>query len=171
MIWVDIPGFYFRYQISDTGVVRKVMPDGTVKIMAQFKKNKVSVDNSIVVSLTVKPGNYRQVRVASLMADAFMGGRDKHPGMCVAHKNGCVSDNELCNLEWVTPHENGKRNGGTLRQAVSKIDRDGNIVHIYKSETEAARKEFISRKCIHQRIKRRIEGDEFALTGYTYRKA
>lgn len=94
--WAPINGW--PYEASDQGRIRRIK---TQTILAPYKgrgdRPKVTL---------YRPGGRRMFFVHSLVLDAFLCPRPE--GMQCNHKNGVISDNRLCNLEWVTPGENMK---------------------------------------------------------------
>ena len=166
-VWVELTGYAFRYRIGSCGEVQRYYP---TKNEWRNKKQHMCGSNVLgsqraAVKMTLANGEHKTVFVVDLMAEAFMGGRKAHPGMVITHKNGLRMDCALCNLKWTTKSEIGKRQGGAGRKSIEKIDRDGNVVALYKSTTECCEHEFISRKSLWRRLKNQIP-DPYRLTGY-----
>ena len=60
--------------------------------------------------------------------------------------------------------------GRTKPKTVCKIDRDGNVLEIYKSLSEAAKKNPMSKTSIENRTRRKLK-NEFAVCDFTFRLA
>ncbi|MGN9098495.1 hypothetical protein [Flintibacter porci] len=107
-----------------------------------------------------------EVPLVRLMADAFMGGR--RPGFGIVHKNGAKLDCSLRNLKFLSPEECGRLSCRARRRPVEKVDMEGNVVEIYASAREAARKNYISQNSIWARCNGKVK-DPFRLDGHDYR--
>lgn len=149
-IWRPVVGFEGYYEVSNQGNVRSVeryvnAKLGSKKLLAGLvlKKciDKYGYDR---VCLSVKQKR-KYCQVHRLVMLAFAGeivGKKE-----VNHKNGIKTDNRLENLEWVTTSENQKhafRTGLSKpvnEKKVAKICKiTGQVLSVYKSTTEAARK-------------------------------
>lgn len=162
-MWKLIEGYFWRYRINEEGQVeREVRPDVWRPIASYLNNPR----KQLRVHLKRKDGKRVNVTVKRLMANAFFG--DLEPGQCLTVKNRMVTDCSLSNLKILTIYENGKRLGGGGRRSVEKVDRDGNVIDLYKSITEAAKKNFISRKSVYIRCAKKMRGDPFELTGYSF---
>ena len=170
-VWKDIPGYWYHYRISDFGVVQRYWPNKDEwRTMSQYGyggKKSEGVQRR-VVKLTIRPKVAKEVFIADLMAELFMGGRENHKGMLVYHKNGCSTDYRLCNLAWGTSRDVGKCYGGAGRKSIEKVDRNGNVVDLFRSISECSEHEYISRKAVWSRLHHKLK-DPYDLTGYTYR--
>ena len=100
------------------------------------------------------------------MADAFMGGR--RTGYNIIHRNGAKMDCELVNLSFASKQVSGKLSSANRRKAVIKVDQDGQVVAIYSSGREAAKKNYISQNAIWARCTGKVK-DPYRLDGYDYR--
>ena len=159
MMWKNIEGYDYPYRISEEGIVEG-HGTGVGHPLAPQARNRVCY------VFLKKDGKYRQVPVTRLMANAFMGGRG--PGEVILHRNSSWTNNALKNLKKAPRSELYKKLGGSGRKCVAKLDREGNVVTLYKSITEASKKEFCSMNSIKMRCQKIIK-DEYSLTGYTYR--
>lgn len=162
-MWVEIIGYKYRYQINDDGNIQKQLPSG------EWIALKPSLNGGrAVVYLARKDGSREKKAVVNLMADAFMGGRNL--GTWIVHKNGDRLDNNLQNLEVISAKEGGKRYAGnSKRKPVVKIDRQGEPIEFYKSATEAAKKNFVSKNFVVYRCLRKVQDEYYSLDGYTFR--
>lgn len=102
-IWKDIDGFP-GYQISSKGRVRSFR-DSRGNISTHYKTLKLLLnkDNYFYVDLYTMDRKPVHKRIHRLVMDTFVGPR---PDLVVNHINGDKHDNNLTNLEWVTPAQN-----------------------------------------------------------------
>ena len=127
---------------------------------------KMRGSQRLVVKLTDDNGKAREVILIQIMAKAFLGPVPE--GYVPYHKNGCQSDNYIQNIAYISREELGKRTGSkSRRKAVVKIDLLGEIVDVYSSAREAARKNFMSRQTITDRCNGKCKS-AFAPDGYAY---
>lgn len=121
-VWKDIEGYKERYQISNYGRVYS----------KKHKKTMVGRDNKgySIINLR-KDGKTKTVSIHRLVADAFI--ENKHCKREVNHIDENKKNNNVSNLEWVTPKEN--INHGTLTQRLSK-----KVVQIDKNTNKAIKK-------------------------------
>lgn len=169
MPWVEIKGYAYRYRINEDGEVQRYW-EGTNEWRTKIPYKAGGHYRSgrrLMVKLTVTPGEYAEVPVVDLMADAFMGGREAHPNQIIGHKNGYGADCSLYNLVWMTRKQAGKQYGGAGRKPVMKIDKNGEVVKIYTSMSECARKEFMHRCTVYKMIKNKVPASK-SCTGYAY---
>ena len=123
-----------EYSISDSGEVKK---DTTNYILSQSTQQDYKF-----VTLLIE-GKQKRMRVHRLVAETYIENPDNKP--YVNHINGQRDDNNVENLEWVTPAENtrhavatGLMNNGRKR-AVIQYNLDGIKMMTFESATEAAR--------------------------------
>lgn len=95
MIWKQIPGYEWKYWVSNTGLIKN--KDRVLKL--DFSNRYARVD--------MYENNKRiKVCVHKTVMQEFFG---KCPeGLQINHKNGDRKDNSINNLEYVTPSENIK---------------------------------------------------------------
>lgn len=169
MVWRELKGYYYRYRINEEGEVQRFWPGKQEwRTKKAYKSgSKYWTGKRLCVKLTKTKHVYQEVAIVDLMADAFMGGRAAHPNQVLVHKNGSSHDCSLRNLKWVSRQEAGRISGGSRRKAVLKIDANGEVVHIYKSMSECARKEYITRATIYRMIKKRVTAER-SCTGFAY---
>ena len=158
MRYAMIEGYKFPYRIGENGVVESCRTGRWVPLAVT-----VGGHRSARVRLWGLDGKRKFVSVAKLMADAFMGGVPE--GYGVFHKNRAKLDNELENLELRPLKSCG---GVTSNKPVLKIDRRGNVVEIYRSAKEAAKKNHMCFSAMYDRCQGKIK-NPFRLDGYDYR--
>lgn len=122
------------YSVSTEGEVRK---DTTNYILSQSSQQDYKFVGLII------NGKQKRMRVHRMVALAFIDNPDNKP--YVNHINGNRSDNNVENLEWVTPSENtqhavdtGLFKGGRAR-AVIQYNLNGEQMATFESASEAAR--------------------------------
>ena len=96
--WKDIEGYEGIYQISSHGRVRS-FKNGKIKIM----KPRIN-DKGYNTACLRKDGKSKYKLVHRLVAEAFIPNNDGKP--YVNHIDGNKLNNNINNLEWVTPSEN-----------------------------------------------------------------
>ena len=133
--------------------------------MTPYQKKRMSGSNRYIVKLT-KDGKSKEEILMQLMAITFLG---PVPEGCVPyHKNGMQTDNNINNIEYISKKDLGKKTGAAAkRRPVAKIDSNGEIVQVYSSAREAARKNFMSYQTVIDRCNGKCKG-AFAPDGYAY---
>lgn len=160
--WISISGYLWPYRINDEGTVEKQLSNGTWTRLKPYLAGR----NRICVKMRTADNRKIDVPVVWLMADAFMQGRQ--PGLCIVHKNGSKFDCSRNNLQYMTHAECGKISGDNRRRPVLKVDRHGNVVGVYRSVTEAASRNFISKTAVWHRCAGKVK-DPYGLDGYSYK--
>jgi hypothetical protein len=142
------------YSVSDEGQVRK---DSTNYILSQSSQQDYK---HVILNIN---GKQKRMRVHRLVAEAYIENPFNKP--YVNHIDGNRGNNNVKNLEWVTPSENtqhavrtGLFKSGVAR-AVIQYDLDGNEMMTYESASEAARQTGGSQAHITQCCKRQRETD------------
>ena len=122
------------YSVSTEGEVRK---DTTNYILSQSSQQDYKFVGLLI------DGQQKRMRVHRMVAMTFIDNPDNKP--YVNHINGNRSDNNVENLEWVTPSENtrhavetGLMNSGRKR-AVIQYSLNGEQMATFESASEAAR--------------------------------
>ena len=122
------------YSVSTEGEVRK---DTTNYILSQSSQQDYKFVGLII------NGKQKRMRVHRMVALAFIDNPDNKP--YVNHINGNRSDNNVENLEWVTPSENTKHAVDTglfksgRARAVIQYNLNGEQMATFESASEAAR--------------------------------
>ena len=117
-IWKPMPieGYGLAYEISNLGRARSIQREyyvvneegkhiKTAKNKGKILKNRLIRSRYSRVSLCLKDIGVKDVYIHRMVAIAFLGYPIK-PEYQVNHKDGNVENNNLNNLEWVTPSEN-----------------------------------------------------------------
>lgn len=165
-MWKVLNGYFWPYRVNEDARVERQLDCGRWRVVTPFLDK---LNRRYMVHVKGADGRRRNVPLKHLVAEAFMPGY--HPGIPIGFRNEMVTDCSLCNLYITSQKENGHRNGGNGRKAVEKIDRNGAVVNIYASISEAAKKNFISRKSVYYRCTGQMkQHDPFAaLGGYSFR--
>ena len=146
VIWVDIPGWGDRYQISADGRIRS--KDMLVKAksgaVAKRKGRELALvrKNNAYLCVTLTDGvNRPQISVHILVARTFLG--ECPLGLHVLHADGDKTNNHFSNLRYGTPAENiadtkkhGRRRFG-VTHPLAKLDDDA-VQHIRSSSRSGA---------------------------------
>lgn len=162
--WRDIPGYDGKYQANTEGDIRRVFSSGKTRLMTPYHKN-MSGSQRLVVKLT-RNGKPKEEIVMQVIARTFLG---PCPAGCVLyHKNGCQYDNYIQNIAYISRKELGSRTGASSRRKpVAKIDSNGEVVEVYSSAREAARKNYMSYQTVIDRCNRKCK-KPYAPDGYAY---
>lgn len=131
--------YYFEnietdYSVSTEGVVRK---DTTNYVLTQSSQQDYKF-----VTLFIK-GKQKRMRVHRMVAETFIDNPENKP--YVNHINGNRGDNNVENLEWVTPSENTQHAVATglfnssRAKAVIQYNLNGDQMATFESASEAAR--------------------------------
>lgn len=126
-IWKDVAGFEGRYQVSSRGKVRH-LPD---KHILQLN----GVYENTVVFRTEGRGS-KSFRITQLVGRAFVG--PCPAGFVYYHKNGLRRDHAAENIGIIEKKELYRRRNRKEMKPVARIDRNGEIVAVYKSIADAA---------------------------------
>lgn len=148
-VWRNIPGYDGRYQVSREGEIRRVLPSGKTKLLRPHHKKNMTGSQRLIVHLTYK-GKSKEVVVMNIVAKVFLGPCPK--GCVPYHKNGCQSDNYANNIAYIDRRKLGQMTGAmSRRKPVAKIDQNGEIVDVYSSAREAARKNYMGYQTVLDR--------------------
>ena len=159
MGWVAIEGYKFPYRISDTGRVQSFASGKWVDM-------NPSMYRKLTVTFRTTDNKSKTVPVKRLVVDAFMGGRKA--GYRVIHKNGMKTDCAVENLAFVREEALGKMFGGVgKRKVVLKVDKNGDLLDVYSSSKEAAKKSFMSERQIERHCRGQVQ-NPFKYMDYTF---
>lgn len=146
MIWIDIPGWETRYQVSEFGDVRSkdmaVRAKGNSTAIRKGRKLVPVCKANGYLCVTLTDGKNRpQVSLHRLVARAFIG--ECPLGLHVLHTDGNKLNNHYSNLRYGTPADNiadTLRHGRRLRGAThpkAKLN-DDSVNHIRNSNRDNA---------------------------------
>lgn len=141
-----------HYSISNDGQVRN---DKTNKILSQSTQQDYKH-----VTLNIG-GKAKRMKVHRLVAQTFLENPENKP--YVNHKDGNRSNNDVSNLEWVTPSENTKHAVKTglfisgVAKPVNQYSLDGMLMMTFPSSAEASRQTGTSQEKITMCCKRQRE--------------
>lgn len=163
--WRNVPGYNGKYQVDREGNIRRVFKSGKTKLLHPYNK-KMSGSQRLVVHLTDDKGVTKECVFMAVMARTFLGAAPK--GCVPYHRNGCQSDNYVNNIAYISRKELGNKTGASARRkAVAKIDASGEVIEVYSSAREAARKNFMSYQTIIDRCNNKCKS-AFAPDGFAY---
>lgn len=138
-MWKDIKGYEGIYQVSDDGMVRRILKDGKTKPI----KNRDGKYYTVCLSSRCEKKSFN---VHRLVAEAFL---ERPEGSNeVNHKDGNKHNNRLENLEWVSQKENLLHAIEELKhfpygkqpRRVRCLDKDtGELIAEFNSISEASR--------------------------------
>lgn len=141
-IWVAAIGFEGLYECSDQGRIKSLIGKG--KPQERILRPAPDHKGYRTVSIIDLDGIQRSKRLARLILCSFHPYID--PTKTVNHINGNKADDELINLEWVTPSENmlhAYRTGlHKLREKFSPADQ----MRIYERQTEVLNMRKVARE-------------------------
>ena len=106
-LWKPVVGYEQLYEVSNTGKARKI----NGKLLKQY----INKGGYPKVSL-YRNGKGRDTFVHRMVAEAFI--PNPRGVKMVNHIDECKTNNNVDNLEWVTPHENNYH--GTARKRISE---------------------------------------------------
>ena len=145
--WRPVKDFDRKYEISNLGRVKSLSRNylyghhGDIILKTNDRRGYRGVT-------LFKDGKRYYYSVHRLVAEAFIPNPDNLP--CVNHKDEDKTNNVVNNLEWCTYEQNS--NYGTCRSKISKnvsrkviaYTRDGKVVRVFNSMTEASKELNIS---------------------------
>lgn len=114
-VWKDILQFEGLYQISNLGNVKSLarMVDNRYQIRERILKTYLNKQGYLFVVLC-KDGKITNKRINRLVAEAFI--PNPFNKAYVNHKNEIKTDNNVENLEWMTPKENSNYSAKKIKQ-------------------------------------------------------
>lgn len=168
MNWKDIDGTDGHYQVSDEGKFRHIWKNGNVTFVKPYLMTKNGGQKIINLYVTVRcaDGKRKTKSVTYFVTHAFL--PPAPPGYIYVHANHQQYDNRVENFILISRAELGIRSAGRHGRCVEKIDRDGNVVELYRSILDAAKANYIDDSAVLARCQGRIR-DPFKLIGYSFR--
>ena len=121
-IWRDVVGFEGIYQVSNTGIVRRIYPNKT-KILKQCKAGGRTNKEYLYVNMSAN-GKYRSSSVHRLVAEAFIPNPEGLPQ--VNHIDEDKFNNCVGNLEWCDASYNN-RYGTKISRGVNTMKKSRRI--------------------------------------------
>lgn len=147
-MWVAIEGYKFPYRVDENANVQKQKKNGDWVSLTPHMSCSVAV-----VDMRCQDGKQRHVTLSSIMDKAFFGGVAKKNGLRMRHKNGSKMDCSVWNLEPVTRREMGVRAAAMREKRIPVVRVWNGVETLYKSKTDAAAKNGMSRSVLEKRIK------------------
>lgn len=168
MTWRDIEGYRFHYQINQDGEVRRVLPDGTFQTLKPWMMRGGGGSSSVqlFVKIAVIPEGHKSIPVVRLMEGRFI--RRRRPGEVISYRNGIHSDCSAKNLYHTTYSILNRKLRNHNDRSVEKIGPNGEILDLYVSVAEAAKKNFVSKSCVIDRCMNRRK-NPFKSFGFSFR--
>lgn len=146
MAWKDIPGYKTPYRINELGEIQQFLRGKWRPVSHTVTPRRTEV------RLRATDGTQKRVGVFRLLDIYFFNGFGAKNGLCVGPKNGVRSECTIENLAYRSQSDIGRSAlSRSARKAVARYDTRGNVV-LYKSVTEAARKNGLSLSALDRRI-------------------
>lgn len=162
-MWKELKGFRYPYRISEEGEI-ECKRTGEWKPVHVIPKKTNGNWYKPVVQMAVYPKGYKLISITKLMEGVWLPKREK--GQLYIRKNSSSLDCSVYNIHIGDKSDAGKKGGGSNRKAVFKVDKYGNVLEVYRSCTEAAKKNHLDKKSISDRcrgkIKKAMEMDGFS---------
>lgn len=149
--WKDIKGYEGIYQISNTGLVRRLewrQKRENMTVTYKERTRRVYINSMGYPCVTLsKDGKSKPYTIHRMLAEAFIPNPDNKP--CVDHINTITTDNRLENLRWVTHKENTRnpitykklseqfRDKEFIKQSViTRKNKYGKILDVYQFQED-----------------------------------
>ena len=161
--WKKIPidGLLYDYRISTLGRVAKVLPNGERFFLKHTYDRKAC---HYTVGLKLKNGLIAHKTITSLMGLTFL---EPKEGYVFTTKNNIQTDMRLLNITQMKTKDIAARTNKGKRKTIFKIDKQGNVVAIYKSTRECAFTNNYSQQSISDRCAG-LRKNILASDGYAY---
>lgn len=163
--WKPIPGYSGKYEASFLGQIRRTYKTKPPRILSQYEKGgERQGSRKLFVKLTKSGETGKEMNVAQMVYMTHIGAIPN--GFVVVHKNGSFADNCANNLILMSQIELGRKYGiRSKKKSVIKMSEDGEVVEIYYSAREAARKNYMSYQTVIDRcngvVKKSVAPDGF----------
>ena len=150
-MWVAIDGYKYPYRVNEHAVIQKQKETGEWVEISQWVSGHI-----VVVNLRTTDGKQKRITVSTIMDKAFFGGIVKREGLKMRHKNRIITDCSVWNLEPITPSDLGVIYG-KLSGRMPVVRRWRGTEILYKSKTEAARRNGLTRNSLDRRISGQVQ--------------
>lgn len=145
-IWKDIKGFEGCYQVSNTGHIRALdryigYRKGRTRVWKGKEKIPTERNTGYLKVSLFKDGKSVTREVQRIVAETFIP-NPENKGQ-VNHIDGNKHNNNVSNLEWVTPQENTIHSKTVLKKGIKRVsqyDLQGNYIQTFDSLKEAGEK-------------------------------
>lgn len=162
-MWRPIKGYEGSYEVSDMGNVRSLSRNITTKngytyvLNGRILRQNIR-QNGYAGVILCKNGVYKPLSVHRIVAETFIPNPNNYPQ--VNHKDENKVNNRVDNLEWCTISYNvnygtanvGRsykhRNHPSISRRVGMYDKDGNLLRIFQSGSEASRQTGVHVSCL-----------------------
>ena len=155
--WRTVPGFGGRYQASDHGRVRKVLPDGSTRMLKPFVHRSGfpnRIRKPVKVRLIDPEGKKTERSLLSVVAETWF---QIPQGLVPYHKNGLERENGIWNIGFCTPRELGLRFGHAGNERACCKVRGGTVLEYYRSAKAAAAANYMCRDAILDRCNGKVK--------------
>lgn len=140
-VWRDVVGYEGLYMVSNFGNVKSLerfvdREDGKVNhVLEKLMKVRYNSRNGRPEVHLYKNGKPKLVKVYRIVAEAFIENDDIVNKTCINHKDGCVANCKVDNLEWCTYSENLQHSYDELNRPINKTSvRRRNVIAINKKD-------------------------------------
>jgi hypothetical protein len=144
-VWLPIPEDT-RYQVSSKGNFRRLLKNGSYKVIRPYLKGRKNKENTINrCFMEIKIG--LKVRIAArIVAEVHLDKPSSKHTIVHLIDSSNARNIEVSNLKWVTPWMHGHLTGQSVKTSipVHLLDDDGNIEETFSSVREAAKELNIS---------------------------
>ena len=155
-IWKDIKGYEGLYQVNNYGKIKSLY---NYRGKGNILKSRIKKD---YYTIGLRKNNKRKwYSIHRLVAQAFIPNPNNLP--VVNHKDENKLNNNVDNLEWCTVAYNNNygirqekvKNTNKLKKEVCKLNKNGEILDVYKSIREASEFNNINISCISKCINKK----------------
>lgn len=165
--WKQIPGYDGFYEVNTDGVVRTWRTNHKGVRATEPKTLKVQYNNgSTFVTLRGADGKEKTMYISRIMAIVFLGGIPD--GMIAYHKDRNPYNTHLYNIGVAKRSEVSKGLGGKYnRKPVLKVNKEGEILEVFRSVSEAAKKCFMNKSQVTKHLKNQVK-NPFLFQDWTF---